>query len=191
MKWKTPVMRSVVIITIVTLSVLIGLIYQAIGNRIDRKNYPLFEHELVEKYADEYAVPEYVVYGIMKYESSFSSNNVNEDGGIGLMGITNDEFDFMLKQTKENLTYDSLYGPETNIKYGIYMLSQLFSKFGDWDHVYAAKTSDMDTWEAWLEDSSNYDEDGKFTTVPDAAATERSESVAEYVKKYRKMYYND
>ena len=184
-------MRSVVIITIVALSVLIGLIYQAIWNRIDLKNYPRDNHSLVEKYAEEYGVPEYVIYGVMKYESSFASNNENADGGVGLMSITGEEFDWMLKQTKENLHYDALYGPETNIKYGVYMLSQLFARFGDWDYVYAAKTSSMAEWEAWLDDSANYDEEGAFIGIPDEEAESRGEKIAEYAKKYRKMYYND
>lgn len=184
-------MRSVVIITIVLLSALIGLIYQTIGHRIDLKKYPRDYHELVEKYAEEYAVPEYVVYGVMKYESAFASNNVSEDGGVGLMSITQSEFDFMLKQTKENINYDALYGPETNIKYGVYMLSQLFAGFGDWDHVYAAKTVGLDEWRSWLDNASNYDEDGRFESVPDIEAEKAGETIAEYVKKYRKMYYND
>ena len=191
MKWKTPVVRSVVILTIVALSVLIGIIYQAVWNKIDLKNFPRAEHEIVEKYAETYGVPEYVVYGVMKYESGFASNNVNNDGGVGLMGITEDEFDFMLKQTKENIHYDALYGPETNIKYGVYMLSQLFARFGNWDAVYAAKTTDMATWESWLNDKANYDEDGAFLGVPDDEAAARSEKIAEYAKKYRHMYYGE
>lgn len=189
-KLKTPIKRSLVIITIILLSVLIGIIYDSVWKGIDRKSYPREYSEYVEVYSEKYGVPEYVIYGVIKYESNFDSGYRAEDGGVGLMGLSESEFDYLLRLEMASLDSDSRYGPETSIKYGSFLLAHLHAKFGSWDTVLAAKTVPVTEWEEWLRDSSCYDEEGVFVNVPDPEAMERGEKIAEYVQKYREMYYD-
>ena len=186
---KTPVVRSIVIISIILLSVLIGIIYDAIWDGIDRKNYPQNYSEYVELYSEKYGVPEYVIYGVIKYESGFDSGYHAEDGGVGLMGISEEEFTYLQRLNLENLDSDSRYGPETSIKYGTMMLADLHSKFGSWEAVFAAKTVKIETWQKWLTDPNAYNEDGIFENIPDEKAEAESEKILSYVQKYREMYY--
>lgn len=189
MKLKTPILRSIVIISIIVLSVLIGIIYDAVWRGIDRKNYPREYIEYVERYSEEYGVPEYIIYGVMKYESGFDSGKTSDDGGAGLMGLSAGEFDYLLRLNMESLDSDSRYGPETSIKYGTFMLADLHAKFGSWEAVFAAKTSSLETWQSWSADSSYFNEDGVLTNIPDADAEKRAEKILDYAQKYREMYY--
>ncbi len=190
-KYKTPVLRSVVIICILALSVVSGAVFGSLFHRAELKKYPRDFSDLVTKYAEEYGVPEYLVYGVIKYESSFASNAVGEDGGVGLMGVRPSEFESLLKLTKEDLTGDALYGPETNIKYGTYQLSHLYNSFESWDAVVAAKIAGESAASEWLADSENFNDAGVFETVPDEAAGEAAEECMEAVQKYRELYYSD
>ena len=189
MKNKTALIRSAVIIGIIVLSLAAGLIGQKVFDYADLKNYPREYSELVEKYASEYGVPEYVVFGVIKYESSFVSNKEGEDGGIGLMGLRQNEFDMMLKLEGEGLSSDALYGPETNIKYGTCHLAYLYNKFGKWEAVFAAKAAGTEAVDIWLGDGVCFDENGVFTEVPDTLAAKAASECAEVVNKYREMYY--
>ena len=190
MKTKTALRRSIVVVSIVTLSVLIGFLCQSLLHRMDLKNYPRTYSEYVSQYAEEYGVPEYVAYGVIKYESSFASNHVGDDGGIGLMGIDKDSFDGMMRELGENLTHDALYGPETNIKYGIYELSRLFVRYGKWSYVMAAKAAGAAQSDRWLSDTANFDDTGSFTGLPKDSANVGDELIG-IAEKYRVLYYDD
>lgn len=176
--------------TIAILSIAIGALSQTILHRIDLKNYPTDYSEYVEKYSDEYGVPQYIAYAVIKYESSFKSNAVGDDGGIGLMGITADRFDSIMRSLGENLTSDALYGPETNIRYGMYELSELFSKYESWNFVLCAKAAGAQESEGWLADLSNYDENGTVTRIPESGL-EAGERLIDISVKYRELYFED
>lgn len=189
MKYKTPLVRSIVIIAIILVSVLVGVIYDAVWRGIDRESYPREYSEYVERYSEQYGVPEYVIYGVIKFESDFDAGKLDEDGGAGLMGLSEDEFDYVLRLTKTSLVSDSRYGPETGIKYGTYYLAHLHSIFGNWKAVYAAKTVPVETWQSWIKDSANLGEGGTLENIPDGSAESRAKKIQAYVQKYREMYY--
>ncbi|MBR6807104.1 MAG: transglycosylase SLT domain-containing protein [Clostridia bacterium] len=192
MKLKTPLIRSVVIISILILSVIIGLIISAVCNRIDLKKYPRPDNykDYVSKYAEEYAVPEYIIYAVIKNESNFDKGREGENGKIGLMGITVKEFESMLRITGESLSKDALYGPETNIKYGAMKLSLLYNRFEKWSFVTAAYVSG-DKYELWLSDKDNFDEEGNFIKVPDSEIADKGEDLFSIAEKYEEMYYGE
>lgn len=182
-----------IIVSIILLSVLSGIIYSIIGHNLDLKNYPRPNEyaAFVSVYSEKYAVPEHVIYGVIKYESDFNSSNVGTDGGIGLMGVSKEEFAFLMKLNKESLSEDALYGPETNIKYGTMLLSYLYSQCEDWSWVFAAKNVTMDIWESWLSDSGNFDEEGNFTGTNCTLFKDDGEKIRTYSDKYTDLYYED
>ncbi len=192
MKLKTPVIRSIIILSILVLSVISGLIFSAVCNRIDLKKYPRPDNykEYVTKYAKEYAVPEHMIYAVIKNESNFDKGHEGSDNGIGLMGITFKEFESMLRITGESLTKDALYGPETNIKYGTLKLSLLYNRFEKWSFVSAAYVSG-DKYENWLNDNSNFDGDGKFSKIPDSSIAKKGDKLFSIAEKYEEMYYGE
>lgn len=89
--------------------------------------------------AEEYAVPEEVIYAVMSVESNFKSDAQSSKGAIGLMQITPDTFTWLCsKNNASDTNPELLYNPETNIRYGTYFLSLLYSEFGVWDTAFAA-----------------------------------------------------
>ena len=188
MKKNTSVMRSVIIITIIVLSVILGLIISSVWNAVDKMVYPREYKELVEKYSTEYAVPEHLIYAIIKSESGFDSGAMGEDGGVGLMGVFPEEFREMQTLTKEKLTDDALYGPETNIKYGSLRLAILYNTLESWDAVYAAWCVSINDAKGWAEDESCFNDDGAFVKIPDENAAELGRALEKICDKYRELY---
>lgn len=189
MKFKNAVYRSAVIIIIIALSLLIGYAYSFIGHKADLASHPREFTEYVEKYSAQYGVPEYIVYAVILDESDFVSNYVSENGKIGLMQLSPSVFRGLAAQQKEDLESGILYDPETNIRYGTYYLSYLFTEFGRWNTVLAAYRTDADTVELWLEDPRNTDGNGNLTKIPEPAAEKYVDSVLKTAELYKKLYY--
>ncbi len=191
MKTKKALLRSAIIIIILLLSAGIGLVCQVIGHRMDLKKYPRPDDYkgFVEKYSDSYEhVPEQIVYGVIKYVSDFSPSHVSENGGIGLMGITPEVYEVLTAEMKEEPSLDSLYGPETNIKYGTRYLSDLFNVYGRWDQVFAAVVAGRETVDGWRENPSLLDGNGKLK-IPDKSVASKVKEISKIVEKYKKLYY--
>lgn len=181
--------RSIVIVVILILSVLIGIAYQTVYRRIELRRYPREHSEIVSEYSDEYGVPEYIIYGVIKYESSFVSSYLGDDGAIGLMGVEPVEFDIVLKLTRESVSSDALYGPDTNINYGTHYLSYLYSRYYSWDTALLAKIAGMDTVDGWLESGDLTEENGHIEAVPNENCEDELDKLKSTCEKYRELYY--
>lgn len=191
MKYKNAAKRSAVIIVIILLSVLIGYIYHLIWHNIDLKNHPREYSEYVTKYSQEYGVPEYIVYAVILQESNFKSNYLSDDGRIGLMQISPDKFRWLLSLTKEDLDEGILYDPDTNIRYGTYMLSYLYTEYGRWNAVLAAYETDEEQINVWLSNSDNTDENGNLIRIPDAYVSEKVQNIENKIDTYFNLYYDN
>ncbi len=191
MKFKNAAQRSAIIIAILALSLIIGYIYQSIGHSVDLKKHPREYSEYVSKYAAEYGVPEYIIYGVMLKESNFRSNFVSEDGKIGLMQISPESFRWLLSITKEELDTGILYDPETNIRYGTYMLSHLYTKYNRWKTVLAICKAGESTVELWMLDDENTDANGNLVNIPVESVKNYVEEVEYEIDMYHALYYDD
>ena len=128
--------------------------------------HPLGYSEYVEKYADEYGLDKYLLYAVIKTESSFDSNAVSNVGARGLMQIMEETFDWIrFRLGEEELTvYDDMFDPKTNIRYGGYLVSYLMDKFGNIECAAAAYHSGVGTVSEWLSDA-DISKDGKTLDV--------------------------
>ncbi|MBE6708178.1 MAG: lytic transglycosylase domain-containing protein [Ruminococcaceae bacterium] len=189
MKHKNAVRRSAVILSILALSVLIGFLYQFIWDRIDRSNYPREYNKFVERYSEEYGVPEYIIYSTIKVESNFNSSAESSAGAIGLMQLMPETFKYLMAEMKEDYKADLIYGPETNIRYGTYYLSKLYLKYGKWDTVFAAYNGGETNVDGWLKDKE-YSSDGR--TLENIPFKETEKYVAKMnraIEVYMRLYY--
>ncbi len=181
MKLRNAAERSLVILVILILSVLFGYVYSSVWHSVDLRNHPRDYSEFVEKYAADYGVPEHLIYGVILAGSDFESNYVSEDGRIGLMQLSEQTFGKLTRITKEELTPGILYDPETNIRYGTYWLSYLYTKYGRWNTVLTIHAvDDEDLVALWLESGDYTDENGNLSDLPD---DELNETVAEMEKR--------
>ncbi|MBQ4042477.1 MAG: lytic transglycosylase domain-containing protein [Clostridia bacterium] len=189
MNWKKTVRRSVIILGILALSVLSGILYNAVWNRIDRSRYPQQYSEYVTEYASRYGVPEYIVYAIIKTESDFESNAVSSAGAVGLMQMTPDTFDWVSMLMKRTAEAGMLYDPQTNIEYGTYLLSYLYMRYNRWDTVFAAYNAGMTRVDGWLTDPALTDEDGRLQEIPIKETQQYVKKVNNAIDVYRRLYY--
>jgi len=191
MKLKSTIVRSVVIVVILCLSLVIGYVYQTIWHQIDLNTHPRDFAEYVTRYAEEYGVPEYILYAVIKTESDFESNMLSETGEVGLMQISPETFSWLLTLTKENLDPGILYDPETNIRYGAYMLSYLYTEYSRWNTVFAIKEAGQTTVDAWMYDRNLTDELGNLVKFPDEATETYVDQINETMETYRRLYYTN
>jgi len=192
MKLKNAAERSAVILSILLLSVLIGYIYSSVWHKIDLRSHPRDYSEFVETYAKAYGVPEHVIYGVILTGSEFQSNHVSEEGRIGLMQLSPHTFERLTRITKENLETGILYDPETNIRYGTYWLSYLYTQFGRWNTVLAAHAADdEDLIRLWLESGDYTDDKGNLKVIPHDAIADAVEEMEEEIEMYHDLYYDE
>ena len=191
MRFKDTARKSAVIIGIILLALLCGYLYQIIGRKADVSKHPREYEEYVEKYAAEYGVPEQVIYATILNQSGFRSNYLSDDGRIGLMQLSPETLRWLTSMTKETLEAGILYDPETNIKYGTYMMSYLYTKYNRWKTVVAMMVTDEDTVNAWTDNPAYSDEHGNLTAIPDKSVSGLVDRIEDDIEMYRDLYYSE
>lgn len=176
-------------IIIIAISLGVGYLYDNIWDGLDHKIFPQKHQDFVSKYSKEYGVPEYIVYSTIKVESNFDSGAVSNKGAIGLMQITPDTFDWLQMLMHESLDQRMLYDPETNIRYGTYLLSYLYDQFGNWETVHAAYNAGMTRVKGWLGTPEYSDGDGNLKNIPFDETRAYVKKIADTVTEYKKLYY--
>ncbi|HWP50255.1 MAG TPA: lytic transglycosylase domain-containing protein [Clostridia bacterium] len=122
--------------------------------------YPMKYSSAVEQYAAEYGLSPALIYGIIHTESRFRSNAVSPIGARGLMQITEETFEWARWRCGDNeTTYDQLFEPETNIRYGTYIFSLLLKEFGQPEEALAAYHAGWGSVKNWLS-TEEYSSDG-------------------------------
>lgn len=100
---------------------------------IGRAIYPKQYSQQVEYWSEAYGVDPVAVYAIIHTESKFRPRAESGVGARGLMQITEETFDWIKTQIapEESVTFDDLYDPDTNIRFGAYYLSRCMQRYGD------------------------------------------------------------
>ncbi|MCD8056122.1 MAG: lytic transglycosylase domain-containing protein [Clostridiales bacterium] len=187
--FKKTILRSVVVILILSLSIGLGFLIEKGLTLLDEKNYPQEYSAYVSEYSELYGVPEYIVYAVIKTESNFDSSLLSSSGAIGLMQLLPETFEMLNDLTGEEHETGMLYDPETNIKYGTYYLSYLYGLYERWGTVYAAYIVGTDMVDSWLSDG-NYSTDGvNVTYIPYDETRETVEKLEAAAEMYEKLYY--
>ena len=132
-----PLKRTVVILTILLLSVICGAVCQSIATKYESSNYPRAYSEYVTRYAEEYGVPEYILYAVIRTSSNFESNRVSEAGAVGLLQLTPNIFQELSVMMGSKNDIGMRYNPETSVAYGTYLLSYLYVRYADWNTVFS------------------------------------------------------
>jgi len=188
---KKAILRSIALILIIGISIAAGFIIDGICDAIDRKTHPRTYSEYVEKYSAIYDVPEAVIYATMRTESDFVSNAVSKVGAIGLMQMMPDTFKWLCEKNGESLEEGMLYDPETNIRYGTFYLSYLYSEFGLWETVYAAYNCGPGRVKEWQQNEKYADENGVLIKIPFKETSNYVKKVSKAVDIYEKLYFEE
>ena len=103
------------------------------SDRYYRMAYPAEYQALVEQYCQEFSVEPALCYAVIRTESSFNPEATSSIGARGLMQLTEETFDWIKLKIapSEDLTFDDLYDPETNIRFGTYFVSYCLLRYHD------------------------------------------------------------
>lgn len=183
-----------IVLIIAVISVLFGALFSVTFNLAEKYFFPRKYTQYVEKYAAEYGVPESVVYAVIKTESDFSPDATSyaDPPALGLMQLTEETYIWVGKTLlRETIALSKIYDPETNIRYGTYLLSYLYRRFENWENTYAAYNAGMARVYGWLEDPEYSDGNGNLINIPFSETRAYVKKVEKYRLKYEKLYYNN
>lgn len=114
--------------------------------------FPIRYSKIVEKYSYDYGVPEYIIFSVIKVESGFNELAVSHKGACGLMQLMPSTYEWLCSIDNEDVK--DIFAPDENIKYGVYLLSVLYKRYGSWDIALCAYNAGMGNVDKWLEDGS-------------------------------------
>ncbi|MDD3692658.1 MAG: lytic transglycosylase domain-containing protein [Oscillospiraceae bacterium] len=155
-----------------------------------RAAYPVKYNDFVTHYANMYGFEPSLAFAIIRTESGFDSDAVSHANALGLMQITRDTFDWAQSRTpgNENLPHDRLFDPETNIQYGLFVLSLLREEFSDTHTMLAAYNAGIGNVRKWLKDSECSDDGVTLKYIPYNETRCYVKKVPTAKKIYEKLY---
>lgn len=181
-------LNSLVTILILILSVGCGFLYDILFTQYQLREYPRQYNDTVIACYYEYAVPVSVIYAAVKMESDYNSGLVSEDGEIGLMQLTREEYDILSAELGKHTDSGLLFEPATNLDIGTYKISKLFEKYQYWRAVYAALYIGESTVDEWISIPENLDSDNHLSAIPDRDTEKYVEKFEKTVDIYLELY---
>lgn len=183
-----------IIAAILVLSIGFGFAFDGVATAIEKNQYPLSPRyaEDIQAVAAEYGIPEVVIWATVRTESGFVAGLEGEDGSIGLMQLTPDEF--VMIQTdilgKEPEDAGLLYDPQKNLECGTAYLSYLYERYGVWETVFAAFDAGTSAVDAWLANPEYVTELGTLKSIPDKNTARFVRNVENARELYTRLYFN-
>ncbi|NMB32790.1 MAG: lytic transglycosylase domain-containing protein [Clostridium sp.] len=181
-KMKTNI--KILLVLIVSLIAVILIIEVAMT-----RMYPTRYKEYVFKYSNEYELDPYLVFSVIKAESSFNPDATSHMNARGLMQVT-DETALWIAEMMGIKDFDpqSIYNPQVNIMFGCWFLSYLSRQFDSVDLVIASYNAGGTRVRSWLNDS-RYSNSGKtLTVIPYGETAQYLKRVKNYYSVYKKLY---
>lgn len=186
--------KIVVIALLVVLIVGAAVLMKNSLINLDLESYPLEYTEFVEEQSKIYGIDKALVYAVIRTESSFNPEAVSSVGARGLMQITKSTFEWAQMKLGSDFsddTYDDLFDPETNIRYGTFLLSSFIKEFGSVENALCAYHAGWGNAKNWLQEKE-YSPDGKnITNIPFKDTNWYVNKVTEVMDKYNSLYFSE
>lgn len=183
--------KWVFITAVIVLIALIALFFgDAVYKRILQETHPIKYQQLVERYATENKVDKFLIYAIIKTESSFNPDAVSNMGARGLMQIMDETFQWVRFRLgdDESLGFDSMFDPEQNIRYGSYLVGYLIRYFENEAAAVCAYHAGVGNVDSWLS-NSQYSSDGKtLDKVPTSDTNHYLSKIQKALNNYKTLY---
>ena len=188
MDWRNP-HRAAVIAILAVAAIGLGFLTDFLITCFEKRAYPREYTEYVENYAEQYGVPETLVFAVIRTESSFDSGAVSSAGAVGLMQMMPETFSWLTNEILfDPLDEGMLHDPETNVKYGTYLLSRLYDRYADWELALAAYNGGVGNVDQWLEDPEYADGQGGLKKIPFKETRQYVKKVADAWDMYERLY---
>lgn len=158
----------------------------------EKAKYKFLYKNLVETYANQSNVDPALVAAVIYNESRFEPKAVSSMGARGLMQIMEETGPWIAEKLNESdeYTFDSLFIPETNIRYGTWYLGFLSERFGgDLVKIAAGYHAGQGNVAKWLNNSA-YSHDGwTLDVIPIPETEQYVRKVVNAYEIYTKHYY--
>ena len=160
---------------------------------LDKRLYPQKYKELVQQYAAENEIDPLLLFSVIRTESGFDSGAVSHVDARGLMQITDETFQWIKSKIapQENIKFEDLYDPATNIRFGSYYFSRCMKRYhGDVKTAAAAYHSGWGTVDKLLTDP-RYSQDGQILhTFPYTQMALYVQKIDRAYTRYQEIYSN-
>ncbi len=191
---KKRVRRVVIIVAALLLLAALAVYYVIQYQRhLAYAQYPLSYKDLIVRTAGEYGLDPWHVAGVIRCESSFNARATSSVGARGLMQIMPDTGQWIAGKFGEAAAFDpeTLYDPETNLKYGCWFLHWLMTRYdGDLVLATSAYHAGHGAVDRWLSDSQ-VSPDGKRIdpdNIPYASTAAYVRRILKACEKYEELY---
>lgn len=174
---------------IIVLGIAAALLISPVTDYINRQSHPIKYSEFVSKYSREYDVPEPLIYAVIKTESSFKPDATSSIGARGLMQITDVAYDWVNMRSGFENSFDEMYDPETNVRYGVFMLKLLLEEFKTENNALCAYHAGWGVAQKWLKDTQYSPDSENITAIPYPDTKWYVENVSKSRKIYQKLYF--
>lgn len=159
----------------------------------ERAQHPLEYAGLITEYALLQGLDPALVSAIILCESSFNPQAESRLGARGLMQLMEDTAGWVAHKLDEDddaYTFDLLYDPETNIRFGTWYLGYLSRRFdGDATKIVCAYHAGQGNVDAWLS-NPEYSKDGvTLDVIPTQDTATYASRVLRARDVYRKYYF--
>lgn len=179
-------------IIVIALTCVLGAFYAGdLVRAVERMAYPRAYVPDVRQYAAQYGIEENIIYAVIRTESGFQPDAESDADARGLMQITDETFAWIKSKLapNEDITFDDLFDPHTNIRFGAYLLSACLERYdGDLSTAAAAYHSGMGLVDSLLA-QEEYSADGKtLSSFPYRQMNRYVYKINESYQKYRAIY---
>ena len=159
----------------------------------ERAQHPLYYEGYIRQYAAMQDIDPALISAIILCESSFDPQAVSRLGARGLMQLMEDTAQWVAHKLDEDdasYSFDRLFDPETNIRFGSWYLGYLSRRFdGDAKKIVCAYHAGQGNVDSWLK-NPNYSSDGvTLDTIPTQDTANYARRVLSAVDVYHKYYF--
>ncbi|MBQ2991556.1 MAG: lytic transglycosylase domain-containing protein [Clostridia bacterium] len=159
----------------------------------ERAQHPLEYADMITYYAAVQGLDPALVSAIILCESSFNPKAESYLGARGLMQLMPDTAEWVAHKLDEDdasYTFDRLYDPETNIRFGAWYLGYLSRRFdGDATKIVCAYHAGQGNVDAWLK-NPQYSRNGvTLDVIPTSDTAAYASRVLRAMEVYRKYYF--
>lgn len=113
---------------------------------------------------------------------------VSVDNARGLLQLTEDTYNWVKSKLHEKGSFDDMFDPETNIRYGVWLTSYLFDRFGNAETVVTAYHAGLNITAKWLTDSRYTDNGETLKEIPYSDTRYHVKKVMRYYEEYKERY---
>lgn len=161
------------------------------AKKMQQAAYPQKYAEYVEYYAGKYGMDPLLIYAVIRTESGFKADALNEVNARGLMQITEVAFQWLKSRIAptEQIVFEDLNDPETNVRFGSYYWACCLNRYDN--DIKTAAASYFSGWTTVdkLLTQSEYSDDGKtLKEFPYAGMRQYVDKIESNYAMYQKLY---